>query len=200
MSQKIHNIYNEIDPFTLRLKPINEENNKINNITNNTTKDENNCIKTKDFIKTIHKSEIFSHPGQRNTYLAAKHFSNMKYLGTASKDVTDECIVCKKTKNTYTKKNLEFMPIEAAKERYPHLHTDLVGPIKDNDKPSLFQLTIDRFSRYTWTYPLKNLPMAQKIFENIKKNLGTNIKETKSITTNRGPQLFSHHWAETLNL
>jgi transposase InsO family protein len=101
-------------------------------------------------------------------------------------------------KNTDTTKNLEFMPIRTAKKRYQHLHTDLVGPIKDRDKLFLFQLTIDRFSRYTWTDPLKAMLTAQKIFENIKKNLGTNIKDTKSITTDRCPQFSSHHWAKTL--
>jgi hypothetical protein len=195
---KNHNSYDEIDLFTLRPKPINKENIRITNISNNTTKGENDYINTKDFVKRIHNSEIFSHPGQKNTYLAAMHFSNMKYLEAAGKEVINECIVCKKTKNTNITKNLELMPIETAKERYQHLLTDLVGPIKDRDKSFLFQLMIDRFSRYTSTDPLETMGMAQKIFENIKKNLGTNIKDTKSITTNRGHQFPSHHWAETL--
>ncbi|KFD45967.1 hypothetical protein M513_13149, partial [Trichuris suis] len=134
-----------------------------------------------------------SHPGVR----ATKRLMLSRYVWPAIKrDVarwTRSCIACQRSK---IHRHTRSPPVEfpTPKERFEHVHLDIVGPLPLSEGKRYLLTAVDRFSRWPEAWPLGEIS-ARTVARTFLDNWIARFGVPARVTTDQGRQFNSELWS-----
>lgn len=114
------------------------------------------------FVPESFRKQIFSevhnmaHPGIRSTVKQIKKGYFWPNMGRDCAGWSRSCIPCQRAK-VYRHTAVPVGNFEIPRERFSHVHLDLVGPLPSNKGYRYLLSCVDRYTRWTELYPIRDI-------------------------------------------
>lgn len=146
----------------------------------------------------MHTLHNLSHPGIRTTrkLVSAKYF--WPGMNKQIQSWVRNCLGCQKAKiHRHTKSS--FNEFSLPKERFDHIHLDLVGPLPQSKGFTYLLTIVDRYTRWPEAYPISNIN-ASTVAKIFMLQYITRFGVPTYLTTDQGSQFESKLFSELSKL
>ncbi len=151
-------------------------------------------------IHSAHSSLGTGHPGANATLSPLKgHYwwLNMAREVRRFVQVCEECAISKSPRHLPAGK---LLPLPLPNRPWSHLGVDFVTDLPASEGNTCILVIVDRFSKSCRLIPLKNLPSAMEMVEQMFNHVFRYFGIPEDIVSDRGPQFISRVWKNFLKL